>query len=202
MWRVLLTGGLCSGKSTVAGWLGAMGVPVLDADAIGHEFLAAGTPTAAALVNAFGPAILESDGAVNRAALARLAFADPAATRVLNAVLHPPIQAEIDRRLAELEKAGQPLAVVEAAVALEAGSARRYDRVVVVTCDREQKIQRFLARGRGTRAEAEARLAAQWPDKQKARHADFIIDNSGPLEATRHQVRDLFSELRSLAVGH
>ncbi|MGH9540823.1 MAG: dephospho-CoA kinase [Terriglobales bacterium] len=199
MLRVGLTGGLCSGKSTVAAWLAEMGIPVLNADAIGHEFLAAGTPVYAALVNTFGPAILDAGGAVDRRALASRAFASPAATRSLNAILHPPIQAEADRRLAELERAGQPLAVVEAALFIEAGSHRRFDRLVVVTCDREEKIRRFLLRAHASRAEAEARLAAQMPDEEKARLADFVVDNSGTLDGLRRQVNDLGAQLRVIA---
>lgn len=198
MLRVGLTGGLCSGKSTVARWLKEMGIPVLSADEIGHVFLAPGTPTHAHLVAAFGPAILDATGAIERKELARLAFATREAVRQLNAILHPPIVAEIDRRLTELEGQGQPLAIVEAALFIEAGSHRRFDRLIVVTCDREEKIRRFQRRNGGSRAEAEARLAAQLPDAEKARLADYVIDNSGSLEETRRQVRDLHAALRSL----
>lgn len=205
MLRVGLTGGLCSGKSTVARWLAEAGVPVLDADAIGHEMLARGTPQYQALVAAFGAGILDAAGAVDRQALARAGFAAPEATRRLNAILHPAIRAETDRRLAELERRGERLAVVEAALFYEAGSEARFDRMIVVTAPREEKIRRFISRaapGGGAslaeqtaRARAEARLAAQMEDEEKARRADFVLANSGSLADLRAGTLAVYQQL-------
>lgn len=200
MLKVALTGGLCSGKSTVASELVRRGCPVLDADFIGHRFLAPGNPAFTELVQSFGPSILNDAGEIDRAQLAARVFGFNAAAiearRRLNQILHPRIMQVIHDELAGLQQQGRPLAVVEAALVVEEGLHTQFDRLIVVTCKQEQKIQRYQARTGRSREEALARIHAQMPDDVKARIADYVIDNSGSLEDLRHQIEDLNAFLR------
>lgn len=203
MLKVALTGGLCCGKSTVAAELLRLGCPVLDADRIGHCFLIPGNPAVTAIVQSFGPSILNDAGEIDRALLAARVFGPtPAAAddrRRLNQILHPRIMQAVHEELAGLQRQGHSLAVVEAALFVEEGLHTQFDRMVVVTCRQEQKIQRYQARTGRTREEALARIHAQMPDDVKARMADYVIDNSGSLEDLRRQVEDLYSVLRAQA---
>jgi len=199
MLSVALTGGLCSGKSTVARWLAEAGCAVLDADRVGHALLEPGTEVAAAVVERFGRDILDPDGRIQRPKLAALVFADEAARRDLNRLLHPPIRAAVASQLAAWEREGKPIAVVEAALYVEENSYRGFDRLVVVTCPVAIKLARCVDRNGGSRAGAEARIAAQLPDAAKAAVADAVIDNGGTLEQTQRQVEALLTTLRQWA---
>lgn len=201
MLRVALTGGLCCGKSTVAAMLAQLGCPVIDADQIANRLLQPGTAASARVTAQFGEGMLRDDGGIDRARLAARVFADENARRTLNGILHPLIIEEIDRELDALAHQGRGLAVVEAALFVEEGLYRRFDRLIVVTCDAEQKIARFEARTAGTREQALARINAQLPDEEKAHVADFVIDNSGPLERTRKQVEDVYASLRAASTS-
>lgn len=187
MLRLAITGGLCSGKSTVAGMLRAHGIPVSDADALGHALL----PGARAeLVAQLGPEILDAAGQIDRRRLAERVFAAPdadAARAHLNAVMHPRIMAASEAELRAWEAQGHALAGVEAALLIEAGLLNGFDQVWLVTAPEAARTERFLSRG-GTRADAETRMAAQWPDETKRPFAQVVIDNSGTLAATRVQV--------------
>lgn len=201
MLKVALTGGLCCGKSTVATELRRLGCPVLDADRIGHRFLVSGNPASAEIVQYFGPSILDAAGEIDRVLLAGRVFgastAAPEHRRRLNQILHPRIMQAVHDELADLHRQGQTLAVVEAALFVEEGLHTQFDRLVVVTCRQEQKIQRYQARTGRTREEALARIHAQMPDDVKAHMADYVIDNSGSIDDLRHQVEDLYSFLRA-----
>lgn len=183
MLRLAITGGLCSGKSTVSNFLRERGIPVSDADALGHALLPEATSE---LVAQFGPEIVDAAGAIDRRRLAARVFSGPdaaAARARLNAVMHPRIMAATEAELRAWEAQGHAVAGVEAALLIEEGLLAGFDQVWLVTAPPALRIERFVHRG-GTRAGAEARLAAQWPDERKRPFAQVVIDNSGPLDAT------------------
>jgi dephospho-CoA kinase len=218
MLRVGLTGGLGSGKSTVAALLRERGLTVLEADAIARELMEPGESVYGAIVEHFGPEVLRPDGRLDRARLAELVFKQGRLPE-LNRIVHPPVVAEQERRMAEIFKR-EPNAIVfvESALIFEAEAwgtvpewRRRFDRVVLVTAPEELKIERFLARilaGDASGEErarverdARARLAAQLPDSVKISRCDAVIDNAGSLEGTRDQVDRLVAGLRAEAAG-
>jgi len=184
-----LTGGLASGKSSVAKRLAELGATVLDADAVVHELYEPGAPGAAAVRGLFGNGVLDAHGVVDRAALAARIEGEPGALARLNAAIHPLVREQIHRWIEELsERPDRPLvAVVEATLMVESGSYREYDLLVVVWCRPEQQLER--ARERGVpEARARALLAGQMPLDEKRRLADVVIDNSGPPEELPSQV--------------
>ncbi len=170
-----LTGGLASGKSTVAVLLGRRGVPVFDADAAVHRLYRRGGDGAAAVAEAFGDQVLADDGSVDRELLAARVIGDDEAMELLNTVIHPLVRQEVARWAAALD---DPVAVVEAALLVETGSYRAYDALLVVWCSREQQLQRALARGL-EESRARGLLACQLPMAAKRGVADVVIDNSG-----------------------
>jgi dephospho-CoA kinase len=182
------------------------GARLIHSDAVGHELIEPGRPVYAEVLRLFGRGILEPDGTISRSRLAEAAFGKPggAPPRVkeLNAIVHPAVIAYENEWMEELgRREPNAIAVVEAALILEAGGAGRFDRLVVVTCHPEQRITRF-ARRMGiseddARAEVARRMAAQIPDEEKIKAADFVIDNSGSLETTERQVDRVFQNLRS-----
>jgi dephospho-CoA kinase len=179
-----LTGGIASGKSTVAARLRARAVPVIDADEVAREVVARGTEGLAAIVDAFGAAVLEPGGALDRKALAALVFSDAARRRQLNAITHPRISLRTLERSAELSARGEPLACYEAALLIENGAADAFRPLVVVACPQDLQIARAMARDGTTRQDAEARVAAQKPLAEKVALADFVIDTSGTIDET------------------
>jgi dephospho-CoA kinase len=197
MLRVGLTGGLASGKSTVAAFFHELGAFHLDADRIAHELLARGGGAEADVVARFGRGIVGADGAIDRTALGALVFADPRALADLNALVHPRVRREIARRIAEHESAASPapVALVDAALLVETGLHRDLDALVVVACRAETQLARAVARGGLTEAEARARIAAQAPLAEKIAVADHVIDNDGPLAETKAQVRRIWEAL-------
>lgn len=203
MVRVGLTGGIACGKSTVAGIFAELGANIVDADAIVHELYRPGEEVYQELIKRFGREILMPDGGIDRGKLANAAF-DGGRVAELNQIVHPAV---LRRQEQWMRDAGtqdpNAIVIVEATLILEAGARDRFDKIVVVTCAPEQKTQR-LARRAGlsetaARAEVERRTKAQFSDEEKARRADFVIDNSGPIEATRRQVQNVFRELKTFA---
>lgn len=178
-----LTGGLGSGKSTVAARLRQRGVPVIDADALAREVVAPGSPGLAEVVAAFGAGVLR-DGGLDRARVANIVFGDPAARRRLEAITHPRIQALRDACLAELDAAGEPLACYEVPLLFERGLDSSLRPVVVVDVPEAVQIERARRRDQATEAMVKARLDAQLPLGEKAARADYVIDNSGSVAAT------------------
>jgi len=178
-----LTGGLGSGKSTVAAHYRRRGLPVIDADALAREVVAPGSDGLAAVAREFGLDILR-DGALDRPALARLVFADPEARRRLEAITHPRIQARRDALLEQLGAAGEPLVCYEVPLLFERGLEASLRPVVVVNVPEALQLARAQQRDASSEAEARARLAAQLPLADKAARADYVIDNAGPLEQT------------------
>jgi len=203
MLRVGLTGGVACGKSTVAKMFADLGAQVADADTIAHELYRPGQDVYQELVKRFGREIVKPDGEIDRAKLAAAAF-DGGRVEDLNKIVHPAVIRQQDRWMRELA-ARDPYAVamVEAALIFEAGVKDRFDKIMVVTCKPAQKITRFAERtGRNeadARADVDRRTKAQIPDEEKARQADFVIDNSGSVEETRHQVQRIYAELKVLA---
>jgi dephospho-CoA kinase len=188
---------------------GALGAYVVQADYIAHRLMQPGEPVYAEVVKHFGTAILNPDGSVNRPKLAEAAFGTTGNThsRVeeLNRIVHPAV---IKRQEEWMDETGRrdpkAIAMVEAALILEAGARPGFDRLIVVTCRPEQRVQRWAARiqvdEETARREVTRRMAAQLPDEEKIKVADFVIDNSGSFDATRTQVQTVYEKLRDLAV--
>ncbi|MGZ4829810.1 MAG: dephospho-CoA kinase [Candidatus Angelobacter sp.] len=203
MLRVGLTGGVACGKSTVARMFADLGANIVDADTIAHELYRPGHEVLQELVKHFGPEILKPDGELDRARLAALVF-DGGRVEELNRIVHPAVIRQQDQWMRVLgEKDPYAVAIVEAALIFEAGVKDHFDRIMVVTCRPAQKTARFAQRtGMNedeARADVERRNKAQMSDEEKARRADFVIDNSGSVEETRHQVQRIYSELKVLA---
>jgi len=193
-----LTGGIGTGKSTVAAMLAARGAVVIDADRLAREVVEPGEPTLARIVQEFGPEVLGPDGRLDRKALGALVFADPARRRRLEALTHPPIRARLDARLEALARAGfRGVVVVDAPLLVESGLHRAMDRLVVVTADEATQLARLMARDGLDRAEALRRIRSQMPLAAKARLADHVIDNSGDRAATEAQVERLWAALEA-----
>jgi dephospho-CoA kinase len=203
MLRVGLTGGVACGKSTVAKMFADLGANIVDADTIAHELYRPGQEVLQELVRHFGAEILKADGELDRAKLATLVF-DGGRVEELNKIVHPAVIRQQEQWMRALgEKDPNAVAIVEAALILEAGAKDHFDRIMVVTCKPEQKVTRFAQRTGMSkdlaRADVERRNKAQMPDDEKARCAHFVIDNSGSVEETRHQVERIYSELKVLA---
>ena len=190
-----LTGGIGSGKSTVAAMLAELGAQVIDADRIGHEVYRPGSDGFARVVEAFGPGVVAAEGTIDRKALGAVVFADPDARARLNAIVHPLIAAEIAARVAQAGPSAAPL-VIEAAIMLEAGWRHLVERVWVVSVDRETAIARTMAARGLSRAEVERRLGAQMPDAERRRLADVVIENDGTLAELRAQVEAAWRTVR------
>ncbi|HXW54370.1 MAG TPA: dephospho-CoA kinase [Candidatus Cybelea sp.] len=201
MLRIGLTGGIATGKSTVADMLRTRDCMVLDLDPIGHAFFEPGQTTYDQVVQEFGREILTTGGAVDRSKLAAIVFADGAKRNRLNAILHPLILDVAEKWFAALDRqGGLEFAVVEAALIMEAGYHKQLDRVVVCWCGPEQQLERLIARGL-SRAEALARLGAQMPIDEKRKLADDVIDCSRSMYETEKQVTALIGKLKKLATA-
>jgi dephospho-CoA kinase len=202
--KVGLTGGIASGKSVVGEMFVALGAHLIQADAIAHELMQPGEAVYQDVVRHFGEGILNPDGGVNRARLAEAAFgAALGASRIqeLNAIVHPAVIRRQEDWMAEIGRLDpRAIAIVEAALILEAGTAKSFDRLLVVTCRPEQRIQRWAARvgvdEETARREVMRRMAAQFPDEEKIKVADYVIDNSGPLDDTQRLVGQVYGELK------
>lgn len=186
-----LTGNIGSGKSTVAAMFREAGIPVLDADRISREVTAPGSPALREIAKEFGPGILGPDGAIDREKLAGIVFSDPSRRALLERITHPAILAEMKESLGRLARDGHAVAIVEAALIHESGRKGLLEAVIAVRCDPSVQLRRLAARGGMTREQAEARVAAQMDPEEKARASDYVIDNSGDIEATRRQVARL-----------
>jgi len=197
MLRVGLTGGLASGKSTVAGYFRELGAFHIDADLIAHELLAPGGAAADQVVARFGRGIVGTGEAIDRKALASIVFADPKALADLNAIVHPEVRAEIARRIAGQTASAHPtpVALIDAALLVETGMHGDLDALIVVSCGDATQLARALARGGLTEDEARSRIAAQAPLAAKRAAADFVIENDGALDETKRQVAEVWGAL-------
>jgi len=192
MFTVGLTGGIGSGKSTVADLFAEQGVPVIDTDVIARELTAPDSEVLITIQDAFGDAVMREDGSLDRAQLRRRVFADPAARRTLEAILHPRIQQAVVQALAELHA---PYALIVIPLLVETGAyAGILDRVLVVDCPEDMQIARVMARNDLTRAEVEAILAAQGGRAVRLAAADDVIDNTGSSERLRDRVHALHAQ--------
>lgn len=183
MKTVGLTGGIACGKSTVAGLLRAAGLPVIDADQVSRDVVAPGAPALAEIAARFGPGVLRADGSLDRKALGALVVSDGAARADLEAITHPRIREAIAGALAELSQAGQPVAVVEAALMVETGSWRLYDALLVVAAHRPVQLARLMAREGLDEAAAARWIDTQLPVEEKVRRATAVIWNDDGPEA-------------------
>lgn len=199
MLKVGLTGGLACGKTFVGEGLANLGCHLIQADQLGHEVLAPGGEAYHAVVREFGEAILREDGTIDRRRLAAEVFGKPERLAVLNGIVHPPVvrrEEEIMERIAETDPGG--IAVVEAAILIETGSYRRFDRLILVTCDEEQQIARAMKRDDAARDDVLARVRRQMPLAEKRKFADYVIDTSGPKEETLRLIREVYEDLRRI----
>lgn len=206
MLKVGLTGGLASGKSFVGRALADLGCLLIEADALGRQVLDQGGETYDAVVATFGKEILDPDGKINRRRLAGIVFADHEDSRQrlakLNALVHPRVK-ERERDLVAEFARDHPdgIAVTEAAILIETGSYKDYDRLIVAVCRPEQQIERSMERDGVSREEVLNRLRRQIPLEEKVKYADFIIDTSGSKENTLQQVRTVYQSLRGINRG-
>jgi dephospho-CoA kinase len=199
MLKVGLTGGLASGKTFVGEALASMGCFLIQADELGHEALARGGEAYDAVVREFGREILTSDGAIDRQQLAALVFGSPDRLAQLNALVHPGVVRREEELIAEFA-AREPrgIAVVEAAILIEAGGCQRFDRIILVRCGEEQQVERALRREGAVEADVRARISRQMPLEEKQKFADFVIDTSGQKEDTLRQARAVYEALRRI----
>ena len=215
MLKVGLTGGIASGKSVVGEMFVALGAHLVQADRIAHELMLPGQRVYYEVVAQFGREILNYDGSVNRSKLAEAAFGKAASSTVsripsrideLNRIVHPAVIRRQEEWMAETGREHpHAVAIVEAALIIEAGAAKRFDRLIVVTCSDEQRIARFAARQKldlkAAHKEVARRMAAQLPEAEKIKAADYVIDNSGSLDHTSEQVSQVWGKLRSEAIA-
>jgi len=201
MLRYGLTGGIASGKSTVAGMLRELGFPVIEADRLAHQVMEPGQPAYDEVVSFFGDTILDSDKRINRSSLAAIVFNDHEKLTQLNGIIHPRVEEEMLGQFAELERGGQySAAFIEAALIFEAGLLKKLDGVVVAWCLPEQQLARLIERGL-SEVEAGQRIAAQMPVAAKLALASVKIDCSGPLDETWRQVEAFAEILRRTSAG-
>jgi dephospho-CoA kinase len=200
MLRVGLTGSIAVGKSFVSGVLAELGCHVLDADEVARRVVEPGAEGLRAVVREFGESVLRPDGTLDRARLGSIVFNDDEKRRLLNSILHPLIIAEQDawlRRKGAEDPRG--VGVVDAALMIESGGHERFDRLVVVHCRPEIQLERLMRRNNLAREEAAARIAAQMPQVEKLRYADFAVDTSESFEDTRRQTEEVYASLHRLA---
>ena len=198
MLRVGLTGSIAVGKSFVSGVLAELGCHVLDADQTAREVVAPGSAGLQEVVAKFGNSVIKDDGTLDRAALGALVFADVGKRVTLNAILHPYIIAQQDQQLREWEALDpNGIAVVDAALMIETGGYKRFDKLIVVHCRPEVQLERLMSRDNLSREEAERRIAAQMPQEEKKRFADYLVDTSDGVEPARASVVDVYGKLRA-----
>src|SRR5512145_3010507 len=191
-----LTGGIGTGKSTVAGMFRDEGIPVVDADRIARDVTAPGQYAYLEIVHRFGRGILDDDGRIDRKRLGDIVFEDPVRRAELETVTHPRIVEGIAYALHELAARGHPAAIVEAALIHEKGRRGLFEAVIGVRCDRSRQVRRLMERDGIPEEQALRRLSAQMDADEKAKASDYVIDNSGDLESTRAQVRALAARLK------
>jgi dephospho-CoA kinase len=201
MLRVGLTGGLASGKSFVGHALVSLGCQLIEADALGHQVLLPGAEAYDAVVAEFGAEILDSERRIDRRKLGAIVFGQPVLLEKLSRLVHPAVRAREERIFAAAGRADpRAIVVVEAAILVETGSYKKFDRLIVAVCSLEQQMERAMKRDGLTREEVTARLSRQLPLEEKVRVADYVIDTSGTKENTMEQTRVVHNSLRGLLV--
>jgi dephospho-CoA kinase len=188
MLRVALTGGVATGKSYVRARVASRGVPTVDADAVVHDLFAAGSEVSREIARTFGPAMTDSDGAVDRQALGAFVFRDAARRRELEAIVHPRVYDRIAGWMSAQAERGARWVLAEIPLLFETGRDGEFGRVIVAACPPDEQVRRLVRRGGVDEAAARARLAAQWPIGEKVRRASDVVDTSGSFEETDRQV--------------
>jgi dephospho-CoA kinase len=202
MLKVGLTGGIATGKSYVLSVLGELGCEVLDADLTAREVVQPGRPAFDEIVAHFGREILGPKGDLDRAKLGAIVFTDAGQRETLNSIVHPKVYQAQARWLAEIERRNpDAIAIIDAALLIETGSYRRFDRLIVVYCESQIQLQRLMARNHLSREEAMARIATQMPSAEKLTYADYSIDTSIGFDDTRRQVEAVFKQLNAVAAS-
>jgi len=200
--RVGLTGGLASGKTFVGRALADLGCYLIEADKLGHQVMLPGAEAFDAILREFGPTILDAEGRISRRKLSGIVWNNPERLEKLNSLVHPPVQQREEISMAEIAQADpDAIVVVEAAILVETGRYKSFERLIVVTCTAEQQMERALERGSYNKEEILVRLSRQLPLAEKLRVADYVIDTSGTKEATLEQVQKVYAALRSLRGG-
>jgi dephospho-CoA kinase len=196
--RVALTGGIATGKSYVRAVLERLGVPTIDADMLARDAVTPGTAGLAAVVARFGPGVLASDGTLDRHALAEIVFADGAARKDLEAIIHPAVRAATETFFNSLEGSAHAFAVADIPLLYEVGREKDFDLVIVAAVDPDTQVARVMARDGLSEADARARMAAQLPIGEKAARADYVIQTGGTFDETEAQVRSVANAITAI----
>ncbi|CBE69302.1 Dephospho-CoA kinase [Candidatus Methylomirabilis oxygeniifera] len=192
-----LTGGICSGKSTVAALFKNLGAIIIDADQVAHEVVEPDQPLFEAVASTFGREVVDADGRIDRRRLGAIVFADPEARRRLEALLHPAIIEECERRIRQAEVSGTCVCLIDAALLIESGWYVRCDAVILVEANETAQLDRLM-RSRGlSRDEAMPRIRSQMPQQEKRQYAHYVIENDGPLAETVRQAQAVWEQLRA-----
>jgi dephospho-CoA kinase len=200
MLRVGLTGGIATGKSTVGAMFVELGCHLIDSDSITHELLQPGQAVHGAVIDEFGEQILAPDGTIDRRKLGGIVFKDPLARNKLNSIVHPAVIQRQQQWLKEVESDdSNGIAIVDAALMIEVGTYKHYEKIIVVSCPAEIQRERLRARTHLSEPEIDQRIRSQMPIEEKVKYADFVIDTSGPLERTRQQVGEVYQRLQATA---
>ena len=199
MLKIGLTGGIATGKSYVVSVLRELGCEVIDADALAHEVIEPGRPAFDEIVGHFGKDVVGDDGKIDRVKLGAIVFSDKSQREKLNSIVHPRVYEAQLKWFAELESRNpEAIAVVDAALMIETGSYRRFDKLVVVYCEPERQLHRLMERNNLTLEQAQARISSQMPSDEKLKFADYSINTSSSFEETREKVVELYRELQAL----
>jgi len=191
-----ITGGIGSGKSVAAELFRSRGAAIIDADEVARALMSRGSPLLRTVVAAFGENVLQPDGSLERRRLSQKVFRNPEAVAALNALTHPPIMAEIERRLGELASGGRTcVACVVAPLLLEAGGRSAVQRLLVMWADEDERVRRVMARDGLSETEVRERIAAQMPAGEQVREADWVIDTMAGMAATRRQLQEIWEQL-------
>ena len=194
--RVALTGGIATGKSHCLAQFAALGAAVVDADELARQVLEADSPGFKQVVARFGREYVRDDGTLDRARLGSLIFADEAARRDLEAIVHPAVYVAIEAWFARRRSAGRRIAIADIPLLYETGRDRDFDRVIVAACPPAMQLERLTSRNQLSVEDAQRRIDSQLPIGEKKGRADYVIDTSGPFEKTNEQVRDVWNKLR------
>ncbi|GEP74096.1 dephospho-CoA kinase [Weissella thailandensis] len=196
MFKLGLTGGIATGKTTISNYLKSINIPVLDADEYARKVVEPGTPGLAEITNTFGEQILQPDGSLNRKLLGQIVFNDSSARQTLNDITHPRIQQMMADELHRLAEQQTPLVILDIPLLLENNNVAGADAVMVVTIPESLQLTRLMQRNNLTEKEAQSRIAAQMPLVEKEKLADFVIDNSGTISSTQKQVEKVIQKIR------
>ncbi len=192
-----LTGGICCGKSMVAAMFQRLGATVIDADQVARELVEPGQSLFDVVASTFGGEAVGTDGRIDRRRLGAIVFADPEARRRLEALLHPAIIEECERRIRQAEVAGATVGLIDAALLIESGWYARFDAVILVEASETVQLNRLIGARGLNRDEAMLRIRSQMAQQEKRRYAHYVIENDGPLEETERQVQAVWEQLRA-----